>query len=457
MEEKILQKYDSPVPRYTSYPPANYFGTDYSGGEFLEAVSASNHWEPEAVSLYFHIPFCKQMCSYCGCNSRPMPEQETVKRYFGALKSELMLVSGLIDQNRKVTQVHFGGGTPNSVEAGYLEEIMEIVHERFSFVEFPEIAIECNPACLDPAYVKRLVAMGFNRVSLGIQDFSRQVLNNVNREPSYMPVNALVKLLRSEAPEMKINLDFIYGLPGQKVGSFLDAIRKAIQIRPDRLVTFSYAHVPWVNEAQKALEEIGLPDKDEKAAMYYEAAGLLKQNGYKAIGLDHFVTPEDELYSALQSGRLHRNFQGYASRETTGQVYAFGISAISQLQGVYAQNTKSPDEYIQELGRGIVPVRKGYVLNQSEIRIREVITELMCNRELHWDAVARRLETTADELRHTVRYNKQVLHEFEQDGVIEFDETHIRVTEAGAMLVRNVAASLDPLISPDNKKFSKSF
>lgn len=457
MEEKILQKYDSPVPRYTSYPPANYFGTDFTGGQFLEAVSESNHWEPEAVSLYFHIPFCKQMCLYCGCNSRPMPERETVKGYFGALKSELRLISRLIDKNRKVTQVHFGGGTPNSVEPKYLEEIMEILHERFSFVESPEIAIECNPAYLDHAYVKRLVAMGFNRVSLGIQDFSVQVLNNVNREASYMPVNSLVELLRSEAPEMKINLDFIYGLPGQTVGSFLDTIREAIQIRPDRLVTFSYAHVPWVNDAQKALEDLGLPDKDEKASMYYEAAGLLKQHGYKAIGLDHFVTAEDDLYRALQSGRLHRNFQGYASRETTGQVYAFGVSAISQLRGVYAQNTKSPEEYIRELGLGIVPVRKGYVLNQSEIRIREVITELMCNRELHWDAIARRLGTTAVELCHTVRYNEKALREFKQDGVIEYDETHIRVTEAGAMLVRNVAASLDPLVSPGNKNFSKSF
>jgi len=457
MEEKILQKYDSPVPRYTSYPPANYFGTDYTGKQFLEAVSDSNHWDPAAVSLYFHIPFCKQLCLYCGCNSCPMPEQETVERYFGALKSELLLISRLIDKSRKVTQVHFGGGTPNSVEAEYLEEIMEILHERFSFVESPETAIECNPAYLDHAYVKRLVAMGFNRVSLGIQDFSGQVLNNVNREASHMPVSVLVELLRSEAPEMKINLDFIYGLPGQTVGSFLDTIRQAIQIRPDRLVTFSYAHVPWVNDAQKALEDLGLPDKNEKASMYYEAAGLLTQQGYKAIGLDHFVTAEDDLYRALRSGRLHRNFQGYASRETTGQVYAFGVSAISQLRGVYAQNTKSSEEYIHELGRGVVPVRKGYVLNHSEIRVREVITELMCNRELHWDAIAGRLGTTADELRHTVRYNEKALREFEQDGVIEYDETHIRVTEAGAMLVRNVAASLDPLISPGNKKFSKSF
>ena len=457
MKEQILQKYDQPVPRYTSYPPANYFSTDYTGGQFLEAVGESNHWEPEAVSLYFHIPFCRQMCLYCGCNSRPMPERETVAGYFRALKSELLLVSGLIDQNRKVTQVHFGGGTPNSVEAGYLEEIMELLHGQFSFVESPEIAIECNPAYLDPAYAGRLIAMGFNRVSLGIQDFSPRVLKNVNREQSALPVRELADLLRSETPEVKINLDFIYGLPGQTAESFLDTIREAIQIRPDRLVTFSYAHVPWVNEAQKALEARGLPDKDEKASMYYEAAGLLKQQGYKAIGLDHFVTAEDELYRALQSGRLHRNFQGYASRETTGQVYAFGVSAISQLRGVYAQNTKSPEEYIRELGRGVVPIRKGYVLNQSEIMIREVITELMCNRELHWDAIARRLGTTAEELRNTVVYNEAALREFEQDGVIEYDDACIRMTEAGAMLVRNVAASFDPLIASGNKKFSKSF
>ncbi len=457
MDIKLLEKYNTPVPRYTSYPPANYFDDKFSADDYLEGVKQSNDWEPKPVSIYFHIPFCRKMCLYCGCNSCPLPDMQTVKDYFDALNTELKMVSGLIDRKRKVSQVHFGGGTPNSVPSVYLVRLMDLLHRNFSFNTSPEIAIECNPAWLDIPYVRQLIKSGFNRFSFGIQDFSEKVLNGVNRDPSLMPVKELVSFLRSENPSVKINLDFIYGLPGQTAAGFSETIKKAVDIKPDRLVTFSYAHVPWVNKAQKTLEERGMPANDEKASMYRKASALLIDNGYKAIGLDHFVLEKDELYQALQSGALHRNFQGYCTRATTGQVYAFGVSAISQLQRVYSQNTKSPLEYINSVARGSLPVRKGYILNDAEIIIREVITELMCNKRLSWVDMANRFGTGVNAIKETVGYNERILKQFQKDGIIDLTDDSVSITGEGSLFVRNVAASFDPLMDAATKKFSRSF
>ena len=456
MDKKLLQKYNTPVPRYTSYPPANYFKDSFPESEFLEAVKQSNRWEPESVSLYLHIPFCRKMCFYCGCNSCLMPDMESVDSYFRAMENEMSIVAGLIDPSRKVSQVHLGGGTPNSVLPGYITRMMDSLHRNFSFGSSPETAIECNPAYLDIPYLEQLLDSGFNRFSFGVQDFNMQVLKNVNRNPSSLPVEELVSFLRSESPYARVNLDFIYGLPGQTVESFTKTIRKAIDIRPDRLVTFSYAHVPWVNMAQKKLEKTGLPGNEEKAAMYREARGILLNSGYRAIGLDHFVLEEDELNTALQSERLHRNFQGYCTRETTGQVYAFGVSAISQLQRVYAQNTKSVGEYTASLFNNSIPVRKGYVVNDNEIIIREVITQLMCNRQLTWSRLATHLNSTVTEIKKAVNYNQKVLDKFKEDGIIDFTDDHIKVTGEGSMFIRNIAASFDPLMAAAGKKFSRS-
>ena len=451
----LIEKYNIPVPRYTSYPPANYFEETFSADDYLVAVEQSNNWEPEQVSLYFHIPFCRKMCFYCGCNSCPLPDEQTTGDYFDALNKELQMVTGLIKNKRKVSQVHFGGGTPNSVPAGYLARLMETLYSKFSFSEFPEIAIECNPAYLDFTYLKQLIKAGFNRFSLGIQDFNEAVLSGVNRNSSQIPAKELVAFLRSGQKKVRVNLDFIYGLPGQTPDTFKETIQKAIDIRPDRLVTFSYAHVPWVNNVQKKLEELGLPDSDEKRAMYLGASGLLARNGYMAIGLDHFVVEDDELYRALQSGQLHRNFQGYCTRETTGQVYAFGVSAISQLQRVYAQNTKSAGEYIAAVAGGTVPVIKGYMLSDDEIIIREVITELMCNKRVNLAEIAKRFGRGISDIKETVAFKEEAMKQFEGDGIIEIAGEAIGITAEGSLFVRNVAALFDPLMKGPVKRFSR--
>ncbi len=455
MNNELLQKYNTPVPRYTSYPPANFFKDDYTAADYQLALKESNSWEPKSVSLYLHIPFCKKMCFYCGCNMCPMAPENTVKSYVDALKSEIQLASKYIEKSRLVSQVHFGGGTPNAIAVEYLKEIMELLFATFTISADAEIAIECNPAYLDYKYLDELKKAGFNRFSLGIQDFNKDVLKGVNRDSSSIPVGDIIKYLKNDSKNVAVNLDFIYGLPLQTVESFTETIAQAINLRPDRLVTFSYAHVPWVNKNQLVLEKKGLPSNTDKAKMFELGSKLLLENGYKAIGFDHFVLENDELYIAQQSGTMHRNFQGYCTRNTTGQVYAFGVSGISQLYKAYAQNTKSVNEYISAINNGEFPIKKGYSLNNQEIATREVITELMCNRQLIWDAISARFNMKANQFKSLVNYNEVLLRQFSDDGIIQYSENNIRITDDGMLFIRNVAASFDPLINTQNKQYSK--
>lgn len=455
MQQDLIQKYNNPVPRYTSYPPANFFSDKYTSSEFIRAIEKSNDWLPQNISIYIHIPFCKRMCFYCGCNSCPIADKSTVKDYVKALRHEISLISSSLDKNRKVAQIHYGGGTPNAIYAEYLQEINEQLFETFDFIEKPEIAIECNPAYLDLPYLDILHEAKFNRYSLGIQDFDLKVLKSVNREPSTLPVSDIMSYVKGKNPEVSFNLDFIYGLPHQSVKSFSDTIKQAIEIRPDRLVTFSYAHVPWVNKAQMMLEKEGLPTSDEKINMFNKAHGLLLDSGYKTIGMDHYVLETDELYQALESGNLHRNFQGYCTRRTTGQVYAFGVSAISQLHKAYAQNTKSNEDYIRSIGRGKLPIVKGYDLSDKEIIIREVINEIMCKSTIEWQEISQRFNIDVPHLKNTIRYDERQLKDFAKDDIIEFSDKHVSITPGGSFFVRNVAASFDPMYNAENNRFSK--
>lgn len=456
LEQKSLEKYNKPVPRYTSYPPANYFSDDYTEGDFINAMKASNNWQPENVSIYIHIPFCRKMCHYCGCNSSPMATKERVKDYIDSVKKEIKTVSQYIDKQRRVSQIHYGGGTPNSIPHEYITEINDLIRSEFSFIENPEIAIECNPAYLDGDYIDVLKKAKFNRFSMGIQDFNADVLSHINRNASVIPVQDIISYIKDGSPDTSVNLDFIYGLPGQMVKSFTDTIQKAIDLKPDRLVTFSYAHVPWIKKAQNILEKIGLPQPDEKINMFLCANELLKENGYRPIGLDHYVLESDELYKALQNHELHRNFQGYCTRRTTGQVYAFGISSISQFDKAYIQNTKSLDEYIESISKGSLPVIKGYSLNNDEIIVRDVVNELMCNKLVDWGSLAQRHNVNLNDIKSKVEIDNIQLKDFEIDGIIHFSDKGIQVTDEGMLFVRNVAALLDPLYQQQQKVYSKS-
>lgn len=453
---KLINKYNSPVPRYTSYPPANHFHGNFDSENYKKAVLESNTQEPSNISIYVHIPFCKKMCYYCGCNACPLPHDDEAAKYVDSLKKELNLVFANIDKSRKLSQIHYGGGTPNAIPLHYLKEINEIILDEFDTINEPEIAIECNPAYLDYAAIDELISAKFNRFSFGIQDFDDNVLLSVNREPSLIPIEKLMEYVRKINPKIMINLDFIYGLTGQTAESFNRTILQAIELKPDRLVTFSYAHVPWVNKSQKILEKKGLPEQNEKLEMYYQSHELLVNSGYKPIGFDHYVLEHDELHKALKNNDLHRNFQGYCTRKTTGQVYAFGVSAISQLESVYGQNTKDINKYIEIVNSGNLPIEKGYELSELEINIRNIITKFLSNKFIDLNFVANELNMNIDELNSLLNIDYDAIREFEKDGILTFSNNVIQVTDLGVLFIRNVAATLDPNYNANENKYSKS-
>ena len=454
--ENLIQKYNIPVPRYTSYPPANFFQENFGPEKYVEAVEQSNTEWPENISLYIHIPFCSKMCHFCGCNTQYTRDKEKMGRYVEAVKKEIKMVKKLLDPSRKVSQVHWGGGTPNTLPIEMIRGIMDLIHENFSFIEKPEIAIECHPAMLNENYTRQLVLAGFNRFSLGIQDFKQEVLDNVNRDAPHVPVKEIVGWIRS-FENTGVNLDFIYGLPFQNEKTFAETIEKAVEISPDRLVTFSYAHVPWIKKAQKILEVRGLPEANEKLTMFEAGFKILTENGYTPIGLDHYAKDTDDLSIALKNRKLHRNFQGYCTRETTGQVYAFGSTGISQLESVYAQNEKKPEKYVELINSGQFTVEKGYHLNIQEKIIRHVINEIMCNEYLSFNETAEIFNKSKEKIKNALNFDENRFSGFVADHLLKIDgEENFQLTETGRFFIRNIAAQFDPNLQNETKRFSKA-
>lgn len=453
MKQSLIDKYNIPVPRYTSYPPANFFAPSFQEAAYIQSIKESNVQGNQNISFYIHIPFCKHLCHYCGCNSIPMMKTDVVERYVKAIHREIDLVTERIDKSRRISQIHYGGGTPTAIPLHHLKAINAHLLEAFGTIESPEIAIECHMGYLAEKDWQALVEAGFTRFSLGVQDFNPQVLKTVNRRPSLLPVDQIMQLLRASGAS--VNMDFIYGLPHQTVESFSTTMERAITLHPDRLVTFSYAHVPWVNKRQLILERAGLPTAVHKQQLFDTASVLLHKAGYRSIGMDHFVLETDELYRALQGGQLHRNFQGYCTRRTTGQVYAFGATGISQLEDAYAQNEKEIHAYMDRVERGELPIIKGYQLSHEERITREIIEMLMCNNRIDWRALSERLQLSVEELKRATAYDLSYLKEMAQDGLLSWTDDELLLKAEGLPFVRNVAASLDPLLKQSEKKYSK--
>lgn len=453
MRQELLDTYNVPVPRYTSYPPANYFDGSFGGEMYERAIVASNEACPDHISFYVHIPFCRHLCHYCGCNSFPMVRPEVVDRYVAALHKEIDRVIALLDSSRPIAQIHYGGGSPTVLSIRYLKELNDHMLSAFGTIEDPEIAVECHPGYLDEGYWTGLTEAGFNRFSLGVQDLEENVLKAVHRRSSLLPLETIFRILRSA--NARINMDFIYGLPYQTAESFAGTLSQVARLEPDRLVTFSYAHVPWVNKRQLILEKAGLPSGEEKSRMYRETVRVMREAGYKSVGMDHFVREEDELYQALLRGRLHRNFQGYCTRRTTGQVYAFGVTGISQLDSAYAQNSKDINEYMECVESGVFATRRGYVLSFEEQVAREVIESLMCNYRIDWQELSRRFSLSVERIWDATGFDKSRIRPFVEDGLVVVNTEGLRVTEEGAPFVRNVAALFDKLMLHSSKSFSK--
>ncbi len=456
ISEELIQKYNIPVPRYTSYPPANFFHKEFEEKDYIQAIEESNEGWPGNISLYVHIPFCTKMCHFCGCNTHFTRDKDKMRTYIEAVKKEILMVRRMLDPTRKVSQIHWGGGTPNALPVEMVREIMEVIHSHFDYIAQPEIAIECHPALLDEAYLSELMAAGFNRYSLGIQDFKAEVLENINRDAPSVPVEEIVEWIRSY-DNTGVNLDFVYGLPYQDVKSFSETIERALKIAPDRLVTFSYAHVPWIKKAQKILEFRGLPQAEEKLKMFESGYKILTGNGYTPIGLDHFAKEDNDLSIALKNRTLHRNFQGYCTRETTGQVYAFGATGISQLENVYSQNGKNTTTYVDQINKGQFNIEKGYRLNQKEKIVRHVITEIMCNEYVSLEETAGFFNLPKTEIESTLHLNQEQLDGFLADGLLETEPGGIfKVTGPGRFFIRNIASFFDPNLKSQTKRFSKA-
>jgi len=451
----LYKKYNVAVPRYTSYPPANFFHDSFEYSQCEQQFLLSNKENKRNISFYIHIPFCDKLCYYCGCNTIISNNKEKIDAYIESLKKEIFLMKNFLDKDRKISQIHWGGGTPNYLPIEQVQEIMQIFANEFEWIENAEIAMECHPAHLTYEYVDGLVESKFNRISLGIQDFDTKVLEAVHRSDSLIPVPDLVKYIRSKG-NISVNLDFIYGLPFQEEENFTQTIQKAIDISPDRLVTFSYAHVPWVKKVQTKLEKYNLPDVNKKTKLFEIAHKLLTQNGYISIGLDHFAKKEDELNQALENKTLHRNFQGYSTLETTGQVYAIGVSGISQLSNAYFQSTKNIAEYHEAIENGKLPIEKVYFLNNEEKVIREIIEELMCNLYLNWEKVAKNNGISVRRVKEIVEYSAEALKVFESEDLLIFDENSIEIKPLGQYFIRNIVATFDPKLKNSNKQFSKA-
>ncbi len=384
-----------------------------------------------------------------------MPSKKTVDNYVNALIKEIEIVSSYIDKSRKLSQIHWGGGTPNSISINYIERIMNALQKHFKYADDKEIAMECHPAHLTFSDIDRLHSIGFNRLSIGVQDFDDDILNSVNRDSSHHPVADVVAYMKEKGFK-GVNLDLIYGLPGQTMRSFSKSIEKVIEISPDRLVTFSYAHVPWVKRTQKKLENIGLPGPKEKLAMISSAVSMLEAASYVSIGMDHYAKPNDELYIALKNRQLHRNFQGYATRQTTGQVYGFGTSAISQLDRSYIQNTKVIKDYINSLKSGQLPVVRGYELSKNDRIIRKIIGEIMCNGYMDFNQIAEEFELSVEQLMKISGFDESRLKPFIEDKLAEYDNGVLQLKKDGFLVVRNIAMLFDPLLKIQKSQYSKT-
>ena len=445
INEKLLKKYSSTGPRYTSYPPATFFDTNFTNDDFKEKLIVSNNEFPQNISVYIHIPLCPQICNFCGCTTETGFTKPFLERYIDALIKEIDYVSKKIDSTRILTQVHWGGGTPNAISYKFIERVTNKLFDTFKFASNYEMAIECNPAHIEFRHIELLKKFGFNRISLGIQDFRLDVLEGINRKPSKHPIEDIVKKISDEG-FTGTNIDLVYGLPYQTPKRFDKTVDRAIKLNTDRIVTFSYAHVPSILPRQKILEDIGFPSSSDKALMYENAYKKLVDAGYVSIGMDHYSKPDDDFAIALKNKQLHRNFQGYCTLETTGQVYAFGASSISQLDSAYIQNIKNASQYINSIEKNNLAVLRGYSVNKEQKIIREIINSIMCNYFVDINIISKKYNLTNSELYNSIKFKEDSLEDFISDKILDFNDNKIIINESGRLFTRNIAMRFDPLI-----------
>ena len=452
---ELLQRFDVPGPRYTSYPTADRFVDAYGEAQYIQALDqrrlgARAHTVP--LSIYVHIPFCASLCYYCACNKVITGNYGKAVSYLHHLKQEIQLLLPYLGQGQSVSQLHFGGGTPTYFKDPELIDLMQTLKTAFQFQPGGEYAIEVDPRTVNAARLQTLFDVGFNRLSLGVQDFDPQVQKAVHREQSVEQVKALMHEARCLGFE-SINLDLIHGLPLQTETSWARTLATVVDLKPDRVALYGYAHLPARFKPQRHIDASTLPNATQKTAMLAMALDAMQAAGYVYIGMDHFALPQDALSIAKRQGRLHRNFQGYSTQPDCDLV-SLGVSAIGNMGANYVQNAKNLDEYEDLLNQGRLPVVRGIALSRDDLTRRSIIMALMCQGQVDFESI---------ESAHLLNFKESFAKELAQlqpmteQGLVRLTDQAIEVTELGWYFVRAIAMVFDRYVQSDQQRshFSK--
>lgn len=453
LDAELIRRYDGYGPRYTSYPTAVHFHPGFDEQSYRRAALLSNSARARPLSMYVHIPFCEHPCFYCGCNKIITRNRAHAEQYLQRLYREIELQGALFGRTRAIRQLHFGGGTPTYLTLEQLAGLFDHLGRHFNVdrSEQREFSIEIDPRTLQEESLAALAAFGFNRISLGVQDFDPDVQRAVNRLQSTAQVAHSVEQARALGYR-SVSFDLIYGLPLQTVASFGKTLDSVIEIRPDRLAAYGYAHMPKLFKAQRAIRADQLPDSETRLQLLELTVERLTAAGYVYIGMDHFALPDDDLARALRDGSLHRNFQGYSTHGDCDLI-GLGVSAISAVGDCYSQNCKLLSGYYQALDEGRLPVERGISLSMDDVVRRDVIQRLMCKGELAIDDIESRYALDFDSY---FANELTALRPLASDGLVTRDDASINVTERGRALLRNVAMVFDAYLRPTSSpQYSK--
>ncbi len=446
-------KYSKPGPRYTSYPTALEFSEAFEYNAYINKLETQDKSRP--LSLYFHLPFCRNACYFCGCNVVFTSKEDKMVRYIEYLKREMKILSQHLDTSREVIQMHFGGGTPTFFTAKQLKKIINLIKSHFkNFSKEAEISCEIDPRHINEDQMKVLRRAGFNRVSFGIQDFNEKVQIAVHRVQPYDITKDAMELARKYKMR-SVNVDLIYGLPYQTLETFKETLRLAVSLDPNRFAIFNYAHVPWLKKTMRKIDETTLPEPDEKLRIMQYTIDFMEKNGYKMIGMDHFAKPDDELFLAIEKGELHRNFQGYTTKGGADLI-GVGLTSIGEGVDYYAQNIKVMAEYEAAIDAGKLPFERGVYLNEDDLIRQYVIMELMSNFKL---------DITRFESAFNVEFKTyfadalEALVPMADEKLLSITEKSIECSPTGTLLIRNVAMVFDAYMkkhAASKKTFSKT-
>jgi oxygen-independent coproporphyrinogen-3 oxidase len=434
----VLKRFNQQGPRYTSYPTAPVFTPEFTAEDFKNEIIATNENNDRPLSLYFHFPFCAKLCYFCGCTMRVTHDRKLISQYNDYIKRELDIIAPLVSRNRKVVQMHWGGGTPSYLLPEEIREIGNYIKERFTIDPDIEASVEIDPRNMVRDHIEAFAEAGFNRTSFGVQDFNLQVQQAINRVQSE-EITRQVVIWAREFGFQSVNLDLIYGLPYQTLDTFAETVDKVIDISPERVAVFNYAHVPWLKKHQAVMNQDAMPSPDQRLAILEMTSEKLADAGYEYIGMDHFAKPTDELAIAQKEGTLYRNFQGYSTK-AGADLYAFGMSAISQFENIYAQNHKDFKAYYAAIDAGQPATNVGYRMTADDHVRKEVIMQLMCDLELDKREIEKKFAINFEDY---FRADIPKLDQFIREGLLVNEPDKIRVIGSGILIIRNIAMCFD--------------